>query len=421
MRFIWMLLVALTALGFPSFGFAMDLNSVYSAALAHNESIASAQEGVVQADETLRQAWGSLIPQISASAQWEWQQAYHGANGALSPDYSPLTKITLSQPMFQGFREYKGLNVARAQFAGQQKLKGSAELEIYKSLVTSYYSILSFEQDLKNLSEEIRYIQDEIKLLTRWRDIGRVQMTDVLTARSNLTAQQVLVEQTAQQLELARDQFALTTGLPPNTPLQEDAPSASPQLAPLETYLRTIPGRPDIQGDEKASEASRLNIDVARANHIPSLGLTASLYPERAGIQKNVNGYATLSLTIPIFEGGVTQSKVRQAASLNHQAELALSLARRTAEQEIHQFYDQVASDLRLLELNTENSRVNELNYKENEKYLRLGLVPYLNVITALTNYTQAKRTLDQNRYSLKSDFARLKAATAQDKAALLR
>ena len=395
---------------------AMSLSAVFDAALRNNENVSSQDEAVTQAQETVRQAWGSIIPQISGSAQWMWQQQYTGPNGALSPDYNPQTKVTASQTLFQGFREFKGLDLAKKQLGQQRFAKDNVELTVFKNLITSYYTILSFEQDLRNLQEEIGYIKSEIKLLEHWRQIGRVQLTDVLTAQSNLTAQSVLIEQTTQSLKVARDQFALTTGLPGETPLDDDTSAPPPTLGALDAYLGRTDARPDIKANEHAVQASQDNINVQKANHIPSLSLTANRYLERVGVQQNVNWDATVVLTVPIFAGGVTQSKVRQAYSQSHQAELALSLSKRTAEQEIRQYYDSVRSDLRLLELNTQNVKVNEANYKEEERYLRLGLVPYLNVITALTNYIQAKRTLDQNKFSLRNDFAHLNAAVAESK-----
>jgi outer membrane protein len=403
----------------PALAFAMNLKQVFQEAIIRNENVPIQIEAVVQADENVKQAWGNIVPQITGSTQWMWQQQYTGANGALSPSYNPYTKLTASQPLFQGYRDWFGLSQTKKVRGQQESLKDNVELTIYKSIISSYYSVLYLEKDIVNLKEQIHYINDEIKLLQEWKRIGRAQTTDVLTAQSSLATQEVLVEQDISQLKAGRDAFALTTGLPPDTPLDDDAQNFMPSLEPLEAYLDHIKQRPDVKANQNAVMAAQDNISVQKANHVPSVALTADRYFQRAGVQENVNWDASIVLTVPIFAGGVTQSKVRQAYSQSRQADLALSLAERTAQQEVRQYYDTVASDIKQLALNNQNVKVNEANYKEEEHYLRLGLVPYLNVITALTNYIAAKRTLDQNIFNLKGDYAHLVAAIAANKSEL--
>lgn len=399
--------------------FGMSLNDCFQEAIRKNEAIPTQVEAVVQADENVKQAWGSIVPTITGSTQWMWQDQAAGTNGSLSPGWNPLTKLTASQPIFQGFREWNGLDQAKKVRGQQEFLKDNTELTVFRSLVASYYNILYLEKDIVNLKEEIGYLNDEIKLLQYWRKIGRSQTTDVLTAQSTLTAQEVLIEQDVSQLRAARDAFALTTDLPADTKLDDDTQGMTPKLAPLETYLDRIKVRPDVRSNENALVAAQDNINVQKANHLPSLSLTADEYFLRAGVQQNVDWDAAIVLTVPIFAGGVTQSKVRVAYSQNHQAELALSLAQRTAEQDVRQYYDTVKSDLMQLTLNLENVQVSQANYKEEERYLRLGLVPYLNVITALTSFITAMRSLDQNRYNLKSHYLTLRAAVANNKSDL--
>ena len=411
--------IVFLCLSFSSQAFAVNLQQVFETALEKNESIPTQEEAVVQADENVKQSWGSMIPQITGSTQWMWQQQYTGPNGQLSPDWNPVTKLTASQPLFQGFRDWNGLDQAKKLRSQQRYLKDNTELTVYKSIISSYYNILYLEKDMLDLQEEIRYTKDEIKLLEYWLKIGRAQTTDVLTAQSSLTATEVLVEQDNYQLRTMRDSFALTTGLAADTPLDDDAQNFNPKIDRIETFMDRVQYRPDVKSNQAAVVAAEDNINVQKANHLPSLSLTADRYFLRAGVQENVDWDAMVILSVPIFAGGVTQSKVRQAYSQDRQAELSLSLSQRTAMQEVRQYYDSVKSDLMQLQLNQRNVKVNEANYKEEEHYFREGLVPYLNVITALTNYMQAKRTLDQNIFTLRGDYIHLKAATAANKSDL--
>src|SRR6185369_6655927 len=94
----------------PLPAFAMNLQQVYQEALSHNESVPAQEESVQQAEETVKQGYGTIIPTVSFSTQYFWQDAGAAPGTAnLYPTYQPITAITASQPLLQGFREYKAL------------------------------------------------------------------------------------------------------------------------------------------------------------------------------------------------------------------------------------------------------------------------------------------------------------------------
>ncbi len=118
-----------------------------------------------------------------------------------------------------------------------------------------------------------------------------------------------------------------------------------------------------------------------------------------------------LVLSIPIYSGGVFQSRVREADSQRTQAELGASQIRRQAEQEIRSVYQSVGFDraqLSALETATDAARK---NYEAQLRDYRLGLVTNLDVLQALTTYQENLRALDRARYATKLDYIRLQAA----------
>ena len=70
-----------------------------------------------------------------------------------------------------------------------------------------------------------------------------------------------------------------------------------------------------------------------------------------------------------------------------------------------------VASDLRQRALTEENIRLSEMTFKEEQRSYKFGLVNNIDVLNALTNFIEAKRGFDTNRFNLRRDFLTLKAA----------
>jgi outer membrane protein len=399
----------------------MGLEECFHEALRHNENVPSEQEAVNQADENVNQAWGSIVPNISLNKTFFWQETPPptvSPTGTLLPQsnflaYQPTLALTASQPLFQGFREYEGLKKTCRLLGKERATKENVDLGIYKSVVAGYYSILNLERDKLNLKEEMGYLQDRIKELQRQHRIGRSQLTDVLTAKTQSASLEVKIEADRNQLTTARTQFALLTGLPVDTPLNDDAGLEVPAVDSLDHYTERIKDRPDVRAAQRGAEAADNAVNIAFANHLPSVALTGNYYFDRPANFNGIDWDAKVVVTFPIFAGGVTQSQVRQAYSQSHQADLALSLARRSADQEIRSLYDNVASDLKQIQLNQENVSLSESAFKEEQHSYRLGLVTNLDVLTSLTNYIEAKRSYDTNRFNLKMHYLTLRAAAA--------
>lgn len=392
----------------------LTLDQCFQSALEKNESYKKQAEVVYQADETVKQSWGSISPQVALQSQWKWIAPPDNTPPGVT-FYQPFTRINVSQPVLQGFGEFKGLEKNRSTFRQQEAIREDIRRTTYQSVVAGFHNILSLERDLVDLDEEIKYLVDRIKELERRHEIGRSQVSEVLTARTNVAALKVKVEQDKIALAKARSDFQLLTGVDRNEKLQDDIGDFKPNLKPYEFYIGRISERPDVRATKEEYSAAHEGVMVAYASHLPTLALVYDYYFLNTPSLKGSDWDASILLTVPLFAGGVTQSKVRQAYSVERQATLDSSLAERNATKEIKELYDAVYSDLKQRELIDENVRLSDMTFKEQQKNYRLGLVTNLDVLSALTNYIEAKRSFDQNRYATRSDFLQLESAAAMN------
>jgi len=162
-------------------------------------------------------------------------------------------------------------------------------------------------------------------------------------------------------------------------------------------------------------EASRANITMAKSGHWPTLDFYGNYYLNRQGSSlNNVDWDAEVALTLPIFTGGITVSKVAEAESLVRQSELALSRIQRTAQQEIRDAYKTLQSDLAQVTVLQEAVVLTEKNYQAELKDYNYGLVTNLDVLAAMSSYQDSLRALDRLKFSVLTDYQHLKAITAQ-------
>lgn len=394
---------------------ALTLDEYFAAALKRSETVATQIELIRQAEEHYTQANSALRPSVNGVASYTRQDPIPAGelSTSTSPNRQSLAKLTATQPLFRGFREFATLRQTQALLGAQDQDYRNARTQLFKDVVQNFYTVLSIEQDLKNFSEEINQNIDREKELNGRVRIGRSRIGEVLSVQSTISTLRAQVEQLQGQLSAAREAFAFLSGLAPTT-LLRDTENLPVNLEPLDDYLARLELRPDVIAGRQRLSAAQENTQVARGAHLPSLDLNANRYLERTGNLKDSNWDVGIALTVPIYAGGLLQSKVSEAVSQRTQAELNASQVRRQAEQEIRSTYQSVVFDrsqLDALEKATESARK---NYEAQRRDYRLGLVTNLDVLQALTAFQQNQLALDRARYTTKLDYLKLQAAAVR-------
>jgi len=394
----------------------LNLEDCYSSALAKSETVAQQGELTKQAGEKMYQAVGGLLPSISGSAGYLREEESARSTGKPIPD-QPTVKITASQPLFRGGREYFAVRQA-GKLADAQKASGKqSELTLFRDLATSFYSVISAEQDLAGLATQMNAYDERIKELSNRERLGRSRTSEILSAqsaRASLLAQQ---EQLKGQLAVARETLSFLTGLGNDVALADSAPSAT-VIEQLDYYLAGIDSRPDVKAAFLRSEAAQAGLWVARCALLPSIDLTGNYYLQRTGISQDIKWDAQLALTVPLFAGGANLSRIREASSVDRQNKMEKSRVRRLAEQDIRIAYSRVRTDLAQVEALSSAADLAERNYTEQSSDYRLGLVTNIEVMQALANAQDSRRSFYRAAYALKTDWAVLDAASSRRKPA---
>jgi len=412
---VGLLISCLSAAATEPAAVALTLDDYFAAALRRSEVIASQSELIQQAEEHYKQANASLLPTVNGVASYLWQEPLPTAAPTTSTTLlsrQPLAKLTATQPLFRGFREFAALRQTQALVDAQNADYQNARVQLFKDVALNFFNVLSIEQDLKNLDEQIRQNLDRDKEIQDRVRIGRSRTSELLTVQTTVSTLRAQVQQLQGQLQVAREVFAFLSGLASTTSLSdtEVLPAA---LEPQETALSRLALRPDIKASQKRLTAAQENVSVAKGAHLPSIDLNGNYYLDRPGVLKDVDWDVQIALTVPIYAGGLLQSRKREAVSQRTQAELNASQVTRQAEQEIRSLYQGLLFDQAQLEALEKATEAARKNYEAQRHDYRLGLVTNLDVLQALTAFQENQRALDRARYNTKLDYARLQAATA--------
>lgn len=405
-------------LGFAAVVRAQDtltLDAFFNAALQRSESTAIQLQQIQQAEEVYRQADAALLPTISGVVSYTWMDPLPAGTTSNPSNLSQqhVTRITASQPLFRGMREYAALRQTRDLLSATHQDYRQAKVSLYKDVLQNFYSILALESDLKNYQEEIRLNLEREKDIRARVRIGRSRDSELLNEQSSISTLRATVEQLRGQLHVARQAFAFLSGLDAQTGLQDGLPLPA-RLEPLSSYLAGIQQRPDVHAAQQRLVAASEGIAIARGEHYPSLDLNANYYLNRPGYLADSKWDVQLLLTVPLYAGGSIQSKVREAGAQRNQAELTQSQLLRQADQDIRAYYQSVESNLTQLQALATATAMSRKSYAAQLRDYKLGLVTNLDVLQSLTTYQQNQRALDRTRLTAKSNYLLLLVAAAR-------
>lgn len=399
---------------------AVTLEEAFQSALQKNEGVRASQEQLIQAEEQLTQAKSTVYPNLSLNATYTKQPEMSDPQyRAFSPEEQTTAYLTLKQPIFQGFREFAGIRQRKKVVSAQEQNRINTLLQTYVAVSTSYLDILAIEQDLKNLEEQKNLYATRIKDLQGRIKRGESNSTEVLTAQAQEAALEAEIRMIQSRLIGARENFKTLTSLPSNTVLADTSlqnRSDKTQLKALSNYISQVEKRPDIIRARELVESAQEEVKFVRGGHWPSLDLVGNYFVHREpeeGYLSDMKWNIQLNLTFPIFEGGLTQSKTREAASKNRERELELSALRKNAEAEITSLHEGLKNRVDQLSALQRASELAEKNYQVLQRDFRRGLTRSIDVQLGLTEFRIARRGYDQARFAARLDWIRLQIASA--------
>jgi NodT family efflux transporter outer membrane factor (OMF) lipoprotein len=348
------------------------LDALVDRAIADNPTIEASNATLARARSQLAAARGRALPQVDANARTEHEQvnlAGFGFGGSGIPGfpsenpeftlYSVGGGVSYDLDLFGGRR--RGIEQAAAAAEAQRRQTEAAHLALAGQVVNQAITIAAIRARIAAATDLIREDERNVDLVDRRRRGGEGTLVQVLSARSQLAADQALLPPLSQALSEARHLLATLVGAPPSAFEAPDfdldtlaLPGAIPVALPSELVHR----RPDILQAEAELHAATAAIGVATARLYPDITLGATLEqgaPAVGDVLKNAfRGYDVFAgLTAPIFHGGSLKAGQRAA-----EAEARASNARYQAV--VLQAFGQVADLLTALDHDAEAVRRQE-------------------------------------------------------------
>ncbi len=390
---------------------AVTLREAYLKAKEH-ESIQIQSSRLKQFDEDVTQARSGILPRVNARGSYLVQQDAAIFSAPTADRSRKSLQVEVVQPLFQGFKEFAAIRLAEGERLAQMADLEKSKTQIFTQVYEVFFNILMIESEKENLEELLRLSEERVRYLERRVNIGRSRESELISAQAQKMTVRSQLEGARSRLITYRERLHSLTGLERDVSVTLE--TGAKNLASLDDYLQRSLGSQWVAPDRLRFEASEHRVAIAKADHLPGFDVRANYYPYREGSFEDVKWDVTLNMTIPLYSGGATSSRVRQAVESQREAELTFRLREREIREQVVIAYETLQQGRSQLSDFEQAVTLNRQNYELQQREYGLGLVSNLDVLQALNQYIQSRKDLSDLRLVNSQYYYELLALTGE-------
>ena len=346
-------------------------------------------------DETYVQARAGFRPQASASAsgQWQWLKVgtptctLFGCPPASTNTNSLSTTVSLSQPLYTGGRATARVHSAEADvLAGRENLR-LIEGQVMFSVIQVYMDVRRDEQSLVIRRDNVAVLQRQVDETRARFQVGEVTRTDVAQSEAQLAAAQATLSTAQAQLANSRAAYAAVVGQSPAGLAPEPLFKVFPDTVE-QAFDTTQQNNPSIRKADYTEQGADAQLAEAKAQRMPSVALEGQFGYSQPFSPWSPSMYqrsftAGVTLSQPLFTGGITSSQIRQAVEQENFAKIQLDQARRTADQNVSQSWNELLAARANIAADEEQVRAASVAFEGTRAEQQVGLRTTLEVLNA--------------------------------------
>ena len=410
----------------PCAASAEDLLQVYRDAVRNDPALASAQANWEATQELVPQARAGLLPNVQVTGAATAQRYDASINTDPKQDitnrYSQNNALaSASQPLFR-YQNLVAYDQSKEQVAQSNYVLDLAKQDLIVRVAVAYFDVLLAQYNIELAQTQKKAVSEALAQAKRNFEVGVATITDTNEAQAkydNIVAQEIQTQAdydnkvTALRAIIGRfpkDLKKLGPGLVP----------VAPDPNRLDYWVeRSLTDNLNVRVAQKNYDIATLQIDFAKAGHYPTLDLVASYgWTNYGGAAVNfgVSNWSTTGIigvqaTVPIYQGGFVDSKVRQAYSLQDKARQDLEFAKRSAFTLAQTGFTGVTSAVASVKAFEQALVSAESAYQSNVLGQEVGVRTFLDVLQVQQNVYSTRRDLAQAYFNYLTGILRLKAA----------
>ncbi len=317
---------------------AETLSQALSLAYKNNPTLNAARAELRATDERVPQAKSGYRPTLNGtgSVTRSWSEREY-LSGSARNTQSTATSLGLQvqQILYRGNRTRNGVQQADAAIRAARESLKSTEQTVLFDVASAYMDILQNQAILELRKQNVAFLREQARSARDRFAVGETISTDVSQAEARLSGAISQVRVAEANLATSRATYQMLVGKKPG---KLSSGFAVDRLFPksLQTAIgQGMNSHPSVLASQYNVDVAQLAVKIAEGELLPTVSLTGNA---NRNWTNNVNGSnvsgatnsasITGQVSIPIYQGGVVHSKVRQAKETLGQRRIQLDLAR---------------------------------------------------------------------------------------------
>ena len=427
-------------IAFPLTGNATSLIDVFEDALVNDPLLKEALANKEAISESRPQARSLLLPQINASGSYSdsdingrstFQQktsigTVTNTTGFLQESETTQWDVSIRQTIFD-FGAWMNLKKANKTVAQAEIDYLAAEQQLMVRVATAYFNVLAAQDTLESEQAARQAIEKQLDQSRKRFDVGLIAITDVQEAQAAYD-QSIANEITAKRnLATSKESLrAITDNYPSNLLKPDDGlPLIMPNPQSETDWVNTsLEQNLSFLSAQLGTEIARSEVKVQRSGHFPTIGVQAqkrdtdsdSFRSDSGGDfnpadTENINEGIGVQVNIPIFSGGQTSSRVRQAVARHRASKEKLERVGRETTRNARDSYLGVISGIATVKALQQSVKSSAIALQATEAGYEVGTRTTVDVLDARRRLYSSQRNLAISKYDYLKNIIQLKQA----------
>ncbi len=416
------ILIGLSLSGFSTLSQAENLMQVYQQARLSNPELRKSAADRDAAFEKINEARSPLLPQLGLGADYTYSNGYRDANGVNSNATS--ASLQLTQTLFD-MSKWRALTLQEKSAGIQDVTYQTDQQTLILNTATAYFNVLNAIDVLSYTQAQKDAVYRQLDQTTQRFNVGLVAITDVQNARSQYDTVLANEVTARNNLDNAVEQLRQVTGnyYPELASLNVDGFKTNKPQA-VNALLKEAENRNlSLLQARLSQDLAREQIRLAQDGHLPTLDLTASTGvsdTSYSGSKTNSSQYDDsnmgqnkigLSFSLPLYQGGMVNSQVKQAQYNFVGASEQLESAHRSVVQTVRSSFNNINASISSINAYKQAVVSAQSSLDAMEAGYSVGTRTIVDVLDATTTLYNAKQQLANARYTYLINQLNVKSA----------
>ena len=417
------LIAALCLASIPlDMAYADDLMDIYQLARQNDPQYRSSDINQLAVAEVKSQSIAQMLPNLALSANSSRQRINSTRGGfsisgtGLQNYWDSALSVSLKQPVFN-WSHWVQLDQADNKIAQSEAEFQAEQQNLMVRTVEAYFNVLAAQDNLEFIMAEKKSIEKQLEQAKQRFDVGIIAITDVYEAQAAFDRARAATVVAENEVDNSKEKLQEIIGFHNTTlkKLSETIKLSPPEPQDISAWANSAESNNfSIVSQINQTELIRKNIELQESKHLPTLDLVAQYRQADSGNQVGFRGdneSIGLQFNMPLYEGGGTVSRTRQAQYEFEQAKEELTKVKRSVNRQVKDAYRGMVASIDAVAALKSTTESGALAVEAAEAGLEVGTRTMVDVLAIQRNLYKAKSDYAQGRYNYLVNGIKLKQA----------